>query len=230
MAQNAEFRDAGDEGISLDLHDAFIQSSKEIVREDYDYASASFLRYWVPQEDIIQAVSYITPNNMSSVDVRKEIVIRTQELRERLEDRRGRAVGSALNLENILRQGPAGNEWNRRDNYFIAYSRDNNAIISMQDDRTIQNYWLEYYKKFSIPFGAFFFVFLAVPLGFMAKRSGQTVGFIFGMVISLLYWTLLIGGQTLGFRLGYSPFWSMWLPNILTGSIGLIMCIQRIRK
>jgi lipopolysaccharide export system permease protein len=81
-----------------------------------------------------------------------------------------------------------------------------------------------------MPFGAFFFVFLAVPLGFLAKKSGQTVGFIFGLIISLIYWALLIGGQTMGIRLGYSPFWSMWLPNILAGSIGLIMCVVRIRK
>jgi lipopolysaccharide export system permease protein len=207
-----------------------VQSSKEIVREDYDYASASFLRYWVPQDDMIQSVSYITPNNMSSVDVRREIRIKTRELQERLNERRNRVISSALSLENSLRQGPAGNDWNRRENLFSAYSRESSSIQSMQNDRTLENYRLEYYKKFSVPFGAFFFVFLAVPLGFLAKKSGQTVGFIFGLIISLIYWALLIGGQMMGIRLGYSPFWSMWLPNILAGSIGLIMCVVRIRK
>ena len=89
---------------------------------------------------------------------------------------------------------------------------------------------LEYFKKFSLPSGAFFFVFLAVPLGLLAKKSGQTVGFIFGLIIAFLYWVFLVGGQTAGGRLGYSPFWCMWLPDILAGSIGLIMCIVRIRK
>jgi lipopolysaccharide export system permease protein len=167
---------------------------------------------------------------MSSVDIRREIGTRTSELQERLDDRLGRALNSALNLEGSLRQGPQSDVWNRRGNFYSAYLREYDFIREMRQDRAIQNYWLEYYKKFSIPFGAFFFVFLAVPLGFLAKRSGQTVGFMFGILISLIYWVLLISGQTLGVRLGYSPFWSMWLPNILAGVIGLSMCIVRIRK
>jgi lipopolysaccharide export system permease protein len=73
-------------------------------------------------------------------------------------------------------------------------------------------------------------VFLAVSLGLLAKKSGQTVGFIFGLIIAVLYWAMLLGGQTMGQRLGYSPFWSMWLPNILAISIGLDMCIIRVRQ
>jgi len=34
----------------------------------------------------------------------------------------------------------------------------------------------------------------------------------------------------MGIRLGYSPFWSMWMPNILALSIGLVLFIARIRK
>jgi lipopolysaccharide export system permease protein len=97
-------------------------------------------------------------------------------------------------------------------------------------DRNLLIYQLEYYKKFSIPFGALSFVFLAVPLGLLAKKSGQTVGFIFGLIIAVIYWALLLGGQTLGIRLGYSPFWSMWFPNILAISSGLVLCIVRLRR
>ena len=89
---------------------------------------------------------------------------------------------------------------------------------------------LEYYKKFSIPFGAFSFVFLAVSLGLMAKKSGQTVGFIFGLLVAVVYWALLLGGQTLGLRTSASPFWSMWLPNLLALSIGLTLAVVKVRK
>jgi lipopolysaccharide export system permease protein len=97
-------------------------------------------------------------------------------------------------------------------------------------ERSLLIHQLEYYKKFSIPFGSLSVVLLAVSLGLMAKKSGQTVGFIFGLLISVLYWTLIFGGQTMGLRFGYSPFWSMWLPNILAISVGLILCALRIRR
>jgi lipopolysaccharide export system permease protein len=230
MAKNAELKDAGREGLSLDLNDAFIQSSKEIVRNDYDYASSGFLRYWVPQEDLIQAVSSIGPREMSSTDVRREIGVKNADLRERLDDRYGKALIQGLSLEDSLRKGPTNDAWNRRENYFAAFAREFQAAKAIENDRSILIYRLEYYKKFSIPFGAFSFVFLAVPLGLLAKKSGQTVGFIFGLIIAVIYWALLLGGQTMGVRLGYSPFWSMWLPNMLAGGIGLCMCLVRLRK
>jgi lipopolysaccharide export system permease protein len=230
MARNAELKDGGRQGLSLDLDRAFIQSSKEIVREDYDYASSSYLRYWVPQEDLVQAVSSIGPREMSSVDVYREIRKKINDLNIQLEERRNRITGQALALEETLRLGPDNPAWNRRPNLLAAYQREVQSMGALRNDRSIQIYRLEYYKKFSIPFGALSFVFLAVCLGLLAKKSGQTVGFIFGLIISVIYWALLLGGQTVGMRLGYSPFWSMWLPNILAIGIGLVMGIIRIRK
>jgi len=230
MAETAELKDAGKEGLSLDLTNAFIQSSKEIVRNDYDYATSGFLRYWVPQEDLIQAVAAIGPREMSSKDLRSDIDDKTNEMMDRLDERNSKVLSQAASLEDSLRKGPANDAWNRRNGYFTDFSREYQASIAIKNDRTLLVDWLEYYKKFSIPFGALSFVFLAVSLGLLAKKSGQTVGFIFGLIISVIYWALLLGGQTLGIRMGYSPFWSMWFPNILAAAIGLILLISRVRK
>jgi lipopolysaccharide export system permease protein len=230
MAQNAELRDAGKEGLHLDLSGAFVQSSREVVRNDYDYASAGFLRYWVPQEDMIQAVSAIGPREMSSADLRREIAAKELDVKERLEERYRRVLAQAMLLEDTLRKGPSDEAWNRRENNYNAYNREYASAMILKNDRSLIVYKVEYYKKFSIPFGALSFVLLAVSLGLVAKKSGQTVGFIFGMIISAFYWALLLAGQTMGIRLGYSPFWSMWMPNILALSAGFILFVIRIRK
>jgi len=230
MAANAELKDSGKDGLSLDLGRAFVQSSKEIAREDYDYASAGYLRYWVPQEDLIQAMSSVSPREMSSIDVFKEIKRRTIELNARMNEKRNKVSSLAFVFENSLRAGPFSPEWNRRTNQFTAFQREAQTLQGMGKDRGLSLYWLEFYKKFSMPFGAFSFVFLSVALGLMAKRSGQTVGFIFGLIISVIYWALLLGGQTMGIRLSTPPFWSMWLPNILALSIGLVLTIIRVTR
>jgi len=229
MANNAELKDSGKSGLNLDLNRAFVQSSKEIAREDYDYASAGFLRYWVPQEDLIQAMSPISPREMSSLDVYKEIQKKSGALTVRVNDRQSKVAVLALVLEQTLRAGPsAADSWNRRANQLAAFQREAQSLQATRKDRSLSLYWLEFYKKFSMPFGAFSFIFLAVALGLMAKRSGQTVGFIFGLIISVIYWALLLGGQTMGIRLGTPPFWSMWLPNILALSAGIILTIIKV--
>ncbi len=62
LAGSAELKDAGIQGLSLNLSDAFIQTSREVARENYDYASTSFLQYTVPQEEFFDDDHSITPN------------------------------------------------------------------------------------------------------------------------------------------------------------------------
>ena len=230
MARDARLKDAGDEGLSLDLSGAFIHSAKEIVRNDYDYASSDFLRYWVPQDDLIQAITTIAPNQMSSRDLRSDIIVKAADQYGRLQTQYGKFLLEAWNLEESLRKGPADSIWNRRERYLESFSNEYRTARAIQMDRSLQLFRLEYNQKFSMPFGALSFVFLAVSLGLMAKKSGQTVGFIFSLIISLIYWTLLMGGKTFGIRMGYSPFLSIWLGNILALSIGFLLFIRRIRK
>ena len=230
LAQTAELTDSGNEGLSLDLQGAFFVSSREIARNDYDYASSDFLRYWVPEDDIIQAIHSIGPNQMSSLDLRREILVMNQEHNRNMDNRYNRVMTNALQLEDSLRRGPGDQEWNRRDNYYNAFYREKQSSLLTRSNMRLSIYRLEYHKKFSIPFGALSFVFLAVPLGLLAKKSGQTVGFILGLIISALYWSIIWVGQTVGVRLGFSPFWSMWMPNIMASSAGLILLIIRIRK
>ena len=89
------------------------------------------------------------------------------------------------------------------------------------DKRTLNNYTLEYNKKFSLPFGSLFFALLALPLAFLfGRQNGQTIGMIVGIIISFLYWTMMILGQYASSRNGFNGFWSMWIPNIVTGAAG----------
>lgn len=92
-------------------------------------------------------------------------------------------------------------------------------------------YKLEYYKKFSLPFGSLFFAMLAMPLAIIfGKHNGQTIGLIFGLFISVIYWAMLIMGQMFGNLSGLSGFWMMWGPNFLIGAIGIALYLKLVQK
>jgi lipopolysaccharide export system permease protein len=94
-------------------------------------------------------------------------------------------------------------------------------------DRSLDIYRLEYYKKFSIPAGALFFVLLAFPLGERARKSGRSLGFGVGLLVAVAYWGMLIGGQTLGLRMGFNPFLAMWAPNLLVLGTALPLLVLK---
>jgi len=230
MANSAELKDGGKEGLSLNLEGAFVHSSKETAREDYDYANSDNLQYWVSNEDIIQQYVSVSPREMSSRDVYSTIIEKKADLAVRLNDRKIRMIANAASLENILREGPAGEGWNRRMTDVSTFQRDTAALVSISDDRSITLHVIEIYRKFAVPLGAFCFVFLAVSLGLLAKKSGQTVGFIFGNIIAVLYWSMLFIGQTMALRAGTPPFLSMWTPNFFFLFIGIILAFIKVRR
>lgn len=97
--------------------------------------------------------------------------------------------------------------------------------------RQLNSYKVEYNKKFSLPFGSIFFAFLALPLALLfGKHNGQTIGLIIGIVICLLYWTMMILGQIFGNRGGLNGFWTMWAPNITVFVSGTIFYFRLVRK
>lgn len=76
-------------------------------------------------------------------------------------------------------------------------------------------YKLELHKKLSVPFGALFFVFLAYALSCNLKIYNQGVGFVTGLLISVAYWAVLMGGQQLGIKKNINSALVAWLPNVL---------------
>ncbi len=111
-----------------------------------------------------------------------------------------------------------------------------NVLKKMEQDentnkRVLNNYKVEYNKKFSLPLGSVFFAILAMPLSLVfGKRAGQTIGAIIGLLISLLYWTMMITGQIFSQKIGLPAFWTMWTPNFVIGICGFILYIMLLKK
>ena len=79
----------------------------------------------------------------------------------------------------------------------------------------INQYQVEWHKKFAIPFACIVFVILGAPLAIRFPRGG--VGMVIAVSLSIfgIYYMSLIGGESLGDRGTLSPFWGPWAPNLL---------------
>jgi lipopolysaccharide export system permease protein len=95
----------------------------------------------------------------------------------------------------------------------------------------LNSYSLELNKKFSMPFGALFFAFLALPLAIIfGKHNGQTIGLIIGLFLSFMYWAMIIVGQRLAIRSGFNGTIMMWLPDALIAFFALVFFIGLRRR
>lgn len=89
---------------------------------------------------------------------------------------------------------------------------------------------VEYYRKYALPFSAVFFALLALPLAVVfGRHNGQTVGFIIGVLICVVYWALQTLGQIFGQKNGLNAFWAMWIPDIALGVFSIPFYIRMLR-
>ncbi len=88
---------------------------------------------------------------------------------------------------------------------------------------------IEYHKKFAIPFACFALGILAVPLGIQSKTARTSFGLGLGLFLFLFYYLLLSAGMVFGETGKYPPLIAMWVPNIVTGSIGIFLFIRTVK-
>ncbi len=96
-------------------------------------------------------------------------------------------------------------------------------VRALDDQRW--SYGVEIQKKFSIPAACVVFVLVGVPLGLRVRRAGPSVAFA-SLLFFLFYYVMLVGGEELAKRGLMTPFLSMWLPNLLLGTVGLWLTLR----
>ncbi len=96
--------------------------------------------------------------------------------------------------------------------------------------RQIKRYDVEIHKKYSIPFACLVFVLLGAPLAIRSGKKGMTMAIGFSILLFLVYYVFLIGGEKLADRELMSPWLSMWLANIVLGVVSLVLLRQTARE
>jgi lipopolysaccharide export system permease protein len=100
---------------------------------------------------------------------------------------------------------------------------DRNLQQIMTQEKVMNKYNIEIYKKYSIPMASLAFILIGAPLGILSKKGGMGMAITISILLFIIYWAFLIGGEDLSDRGLLSPFWSMWGANILLGIIGLYL-------
>lgn len=97
--------------------------------------------------------------------------------------------------------------------------------------RRIDAYNVEYHKKYAIAFACLMFVLIGPPLALRFSRGGVGPVIAISLGIFAVYYVMLIGGENLGKDGHMSPFWAMWLANVIGLALGLwgLARISRIR-
>jgi lipopolysaccharide export system permease protein len=223
--------------ISLTLDRVFSQLSYPREGDRYDYTLSDSMVYTILLKNISTvSIGGLTPSTMSSADVWKQIRLKARDQDKVRQQKSEKVAGLTLALAGGLRSAE------RRaaaDPGQLAAGRATvetlwRGLASEQGrsvaDLSLQSYRVELHRKFSMPIACVVFAFFAFPVGVRARRSGRTVGFGVGLFVAIVYWGLLVAGQTFGVRMSLSPALSMWLPDAVVLAAGTIFFLRGARR
>jgi lipopolysaccharide export system permease protein len=223
-ARDARLDQAEDRGgaITLTLDDVFTEVSNPRDGDRYDYTLSDSLVYTIALKSITSAtIGGLTPSSMSSADVWKQIRVKSVDQRrseaqkaDKIASLRFALAGALRSASRTVAAAPAIEEAQRKslDSLWQELGAEENRNVT---DQTLRSYLVELNRKFSMPAACLVFAFFAFPIGMRARRSGRTVGFAVGLLVAIVYWGMLIAGQTFGVRMSLSPAFSMWFPDAL---------------
>ena len=235
MGQRAELVKGDVQGgvISLHLDSVLSHTVPQKVRGEFDYIMSNKMVYNILLKDIALSIRNPGPREMSAQDVYAMIL----EKRDTLEERKAAHREELRKLEHrflsryreAIERGMTIRQEDKEELKALMEEVEKLRMKSVQD-RVLQSYELEFQKKLALPIACFTFVFLAFPVGLFTRKSGRTVGFGIGVLISILYYGMLFAGQTLGYRVLLNPIIAMWTPNMIIFLAGMIVFMGRLRR
>jgi lipopolysaccharide export system permease protein len=83
------------------------------------------------------------------------------------------------------------------------------------------------YQKFSNPLACLIVALAGAPLGLLARRSRNNIGFIYSAGIVFVYYVLQSTSGALGEAGRIDPLLAAWLPNIVIGTVGAVILYNK---
>jgi lipopolysaccharide export system permease protein len=88
---------------------------------------------------------------------------------------------------------------------------------------------VRFHQKFSQPLACLIVALAGAPLGLLARRSRSNIGLIYSAVIVFMYYVLVSSSGAMGESGRLDPLVAAWLPNIVIGTVGLIILYFKAR-
>jgi LPS export ABC transporter permease LptG/LPS export ABC transporter permease LptF len=106
------------------------------------------------------------------------------------------------------------------------YALPMKALVERTHGPDAMRFLIELQSRFSYPAACLVLMLVGVPLGVASRRGGKSSGFVFTILLVLLYYVLSYTGIALGKQNRLSAFWAVWLANILFAGAGTFLLWQ----
>lgn len=121
------------------------------------------------------------------------------------------------------------NTFEKQELYQAAVSgvRSNTQSISQQIDemysrkRSVNNYYMEWHRKFTLSFACLIFFFIGAPLGAIIRKGGLGMPVVVSILMFIAYYIIMITGEKFAREDAWTMVEGMWFSSIVFLPLGI---------
>jgi LPS export ABC transporter permease LptG/LPS export ABC transporter permease LptF len=106
------------------------------------------------------------------------------------------------------------------------YALPMDALLEQTHGPDGKRFLIELHSRFAYPAACLVLMLVGVPLGVASRRGGKSSGFVFTILLVLLYYVLSYTGIALGKQNKFSAFSAVWSANLIFAAAGLFLLWQ----
>jgi LPS export ABC transporter permease LptG/LPS export ABC transporter permease LptF len=106
------------------------------------------------------------------------------------------------------------------------YALPMEELLKRTHGHDAMRFLIELHSRFSYPAACLVLMLVGVPLGVASRRGGKSSGFVFTILLVLLYYILSYTGIALGKQNKLSAFSAVWSANLLFAGAGIFLLWQ----
>lgn len=84
----------------------------------------------------------------------------------------------------------------------------------------------ELHRRITLAFSVMVFILIGAPLAMLTRRREKSINLSMAFGITIIYYLLLLGASALSLQGYIYPILAMWLPNLILGSIGILLLVK----
>lgn len=106
------------------------------------------------------------------------------------------------------------------------YALPTGALRARAQGDKAMRYLIEWHSRLAFPAACLVLMLVGAPLGVVSRRGGKSSGFVFTLLLVLLYYVLSYTGIALGKQHKLPAFWAVWSANLIFAAVGLFLLWQ----
>ena len=97
------------------------------------------------------------------------------------------------------------------------------SMSKVSTQKTINRHWVEWHRKFTIPFACLIFFFIGAPLGSIIRKGGLGMPIVMSVILFIIYYIL----DNVGFKMTRDGVWihwvGMWFSSFILLPLGVFL-------